>query len=305
MSQETMQFVAGTLLLSCPSLLSIYYQDLGLKQPLLSKSFLGKHLTLTYRTMGPSRLQLLSPPHTLMTYLFHHYDLNHFLGNFYSIASSAYVLDLGLWKSVVVFVGGGMAGALSHMLESLYTRTKPMVIQMAEISPMVQTMKDYIMDPLLIHFPHSPILQWLESQLMVPTLQIQKPQVQVFSLVGSSAGAYALMGAELYMILSELVRIVILMRRVKNKAHVYNEIKRMQLYTRFWTLLVTSAIQLVTVYTQVISIRSNDFTTLSDLLSSLFYPKILIGHSAHVGGFFFGFLCMYFIKRRENRFRLV
>jgi membrane associated rhomboid family serine protease len=305
MSQDTLHFVTGTLLLSCPSLISLYYQDIGLKQPLLSKSFLGKHLTLTYRTIGPSRLQLLSPPHTLVTYMFNHYDLNHFLGNFYSIASSAYVLDLGLWKSAFIFVGGGIAGALSHMLEALYTRTRPIVIQVAEVSPVVQTVKDYILDPLMMRFSHSPLLQWIDSQLIVPTLQIQKPQVQIFSLVGSSAGAYALMGAELYMILSELARIIILMGRVKSRTHVYNEIKRMQLYTRFWTLLITSAIQLVTVYTQVMSIQSNNFSTFSDLLKSLLYPKILIGHSAHVGGFLFGFICMYFIKRKENRFRLI
>ncbi|KAI8923241.1 hypothetical protein BC831DRAFT_472191 [Entophlyctis helioformis] len=267
----TALFLVAAVGLTVPSLVSANgnWQRLNLASPPVSPSFTKRFFLFSYKT-EPS-LTLLSERESLVMYMFHHLDASHWLGNMCSIAASAALLDLGFWRTSLLFVGGGISGAIAHVCEWSLIRDNK-----GHIS------SDPLISLWLRGTPYEVPVKGLFSGLFPTT----------YSLAGASAGAFALTGAEFWLICSAMRSILTGSRGSNDKGRRRRSarVESQDPNQRLADLIVMGATRLVTLGLQVAAVLEPGA---ADLATS--WPGSLaqnVGHSAHIGGFLFGFVAM-------------
>ena len=166
-SVSTGTAIVNLVALNLPALLLKHNSDLA---------SLNRHYVFSY-CLSKRALHILSPDYTIITHAFNHIDNQHFIGNMYSMISSAAFLNLGFLKTNLIFFSGVIAGVLGHIAET-FVRNETIIN--------LDVVKNYI--------PTS-IFSSVES--------VNRP---IYSLIGASAGAYSLMGAEMSSLVIQVIQ---------------------------------------------------------------------------------------------------
>ena len=267
-TQGTSQFLVGTVALTIPSLLSTYYKKLQLPEPPVPKSVVRDYGFFCYQTQP--QFKLLSAPHTIITHMFHHIDIAHWASNVYSIVTSAQTLDLGLWKTSLLFIGGGVSGALTHMAEwCLWRDTRGSTTPQRLLGAVNKAVDK--------------VSQWTDgTKHLEPVIGLVSGLFPTsFALCGSSSGAFALIGAEFYMLGSAIHRLVT--GKEKGTKAVREQ--------RLADLLVVAATRSVMMAAQFYAAFNPDKSLVDPMWPLFNTPSNLHGgvaYSAHLGGFAFG-----------------
>ncbi|KAI8802408.1 hypothetical protein BJ742DRAFT_541336 [Cladochytrium replicatum] len=222
------------------------------------------------RTLKASReFALVSSAHTSVTHIFHHADILHWATNIFSIISTGLKLQLGFVKTSILIVGGGIFGSWANVVEwRFYRPLTPSLPQSADQNPgqmdivdMVTTGVKEVGKQLGITGAQSPYI--VERRRHV--------------LCGASASAFALMGADLYLIAKEIVPVSRrLAARFRNSGNTVEEsVLRQRLEQLAWQL----SARLLTIGAEVLAV--NQWTSPSNL-----------SHSSHLGGLVFGVVAM-------------
>ncbi|KND02457.1 uncharacterized protein SPPG_02921 [Spizellomyces punctatus DAOM BR117] len=263
--------LVGTISLTLPSLISIYHTNLGLSSPLIPFSRIYDTLHFTYQPRP--KFKLLSRKESIVGHLFHHVDIAHWFGNTYAILSSGYFLDLGLIKTLVLIIGGGVTGAVTHILEwTIKTGPIPIPLVQSEPEP-TSLLSDIVTDAqnlfTSIFTTTAPAPLRTPERLLPPS---------TYSLCGASAAAYALTGAEIAAILWAV-----------KEAWGRKGRSRIGDRDRVRKLIVVALGRLVAVVAQVVASMEPGRRD----------GPLIIGHGAHLGGFLFGFIVMGFWQARR------
>ncbi|XJO72504.1 hypothetical protein BDV3_003613 [Batrachochytrium dendrobatidis] len=264
----TLLFVVGTTALTLPSLMSTYYLNLGLSSPLFSPAYIRQHGFFTFQSR-PS-FAISGPSTSLVTHMFHHVDIMHWMNNMFAITISAFSLDLGLIATSIVFFGGGIAGALSQALERLLFRDAQGNFSLQPICDTITTLWCTTTDWILRRPSQDQPIVGYFSRLFFPT----------YAICGASGGAFALTGAEFYLIYAEIWRILTNRDKFKRDAR----------HKRLANLIAMLFQRALGVGVQMAALldlfgMGADRSVFSDMV-----PQI--GHSAHVGGFLSGVAIM-------------
>ncbi|RKO84970.1 hypothetical protein BDK51DRAFT_32648 [Blyttiomyces helicus] len=130
--------------------------------------------------------RVVSPLYGWITYQFNHVDFPHWAGNIIAIISSGLSLDLGFTPTIILILGGGIAGALAHTLPytglPLFRRTRPAPSLFTALLQDTQTLATSILE----NRPPPP-------PLTAALISARQPK----TLVGASSAAFALLGADL------------------------------------------------------------------------------------------------------------
>jgi len=303
-SLSTSRTLLGISVLFLPSLASTYYDKLGLHKPLLSPTWTQKNLLWSYQIYPTWSLK--SPLFTLITHMFHHIDLSHAVSNLYSIIFSALNLNLGGIKTLILFFGGGLSGVLFEMTHSI------LLIQRKQ-QPF-KTLIDFLSNghALGTHIQNIIHGSFLEKPLL--SLNHELSSRTTFSLCGSSAGAYALMGAEMVKLYYECQLFIKYYFRMTVKKstppphHHSHHSHYQELEIRASQLLYAILSQTISVSSQIyallIPFKSSSSSFSSSRCSNIFnmdmYPRFRIGYAAHIGGFTFGVLMMMYWSKHKN-----
>ncbi|KAI9205753.1 uncharacterized protein BJ171DRAFT_499538 [Polychytrium aggregatum] len=278
----------GTAAFCLPSLSSTYFKSFGMSQPPLDRTFVLRNFFFVYEAQP--RFRLLSPSHSWITHMFHHHDIFHFVGNMYAVFSSGWFLDLGFLPTLSLFLGGGIAGAATHILEwAVLKRTdRPMLDSLHQVA---REISGYGHPSIPSLSTEVEIMDWVRRQLKTAKEAVTAPlRGRTFALCGASAGAYALMGAELCSIISDLRRCY---RRYKQapRGSYSRDVHR----SKLWTLIGIAIGRIVALIPQILAVLETGnsgsfgiwgFQTQADM----------VGFSAHLGGFAFGVAWMYVWK---------
>ncbi|KAL2919213.1 hypothetical protein HK105_200856 [Polyrhizophydium stewartii] len=192
----TQLFVVGTAALTLPSLLTTYWKELFITRPPLSSAYVREHGFVSFQV--EPRFKLLTPKHTFVTHMFRHSDLLHWFTNMYSMATSAAFLDLGFWRSSLLFYGGGIAGAASQILERTMLRDSRSRLTIEPAREWLREAGDQLSNWIAGKPTEDAKIIGLFSGLFPTT----------FSMCGASGGVFALIGAETYLISVALWRIL-------------------------------------------------------------------------------------------------
>jgi len=271
--------VLSAISFSIPSLVSTYRERLGLNELSVSKSKFNDSVVFKYQV---PELKVLSPYHTTITHMFHHKDFEHFLWNMYTLTSSTLYLDVGFEQTAFLFIGGGITGLVTHIF-----KWKKKLTLTPEPTDNINPVS--VMDTLLPkELPQSLSKIVGEENLKNVTSSYNQVRSQltnkVFSICGSSAGVYAIVGAETVQIACDLVKAIFGRGNKKsieeNKEDEVNKLVMLEVnaFSRVnW--LVAEILALL---------RSNQ---------SLKYDKIL--NMAHMNGFIFGAAVMIIWKLQD------
>jgi membrane associated rhomboid family serine protease len=202
-------------------------------------------------------ITLCSPKYTIVSHLFHHVDLDHYLQNAYTLWTSSIAMGLGFVDNWGLFVGGGMCGLVGIMGEQTWR------MNLARRS----------MD------------KW----------RLLLPSNRYIALCGSSGGACGLVGCESWMLFSDLFKVTRDILRQKHKERESSRGERRERYKDFWRIVFFSGMRLAWIYAQVKGMHTSEMedSSLAPLLNNPIGAKLQppqVGYAAHVGGFVFGFL---------------
>jgi len=263
---------------SIPSLVSTYRERLGLNDLAISKSKFNDSMVFKYQV---PELKVLSPYHTTISHMFHHKDFEHFLWNMYTLTSSTLYLDVGFEQTAFLFIGGGITGLITHIFKwkkKLTLSTEPT----DNINPVS------VMDTLLPkELPQG--LSKIVGEENLKNVKDSYNQVRsqltnkVFSICGSSAGVYAIVGAETVQIVCDLAKTIFGRGNKKSDEDRNEEVNKL-------VMLEVNAFSRVNwLVAEVLALlRSNE---------SLKHDKIL--NMAHMNGFIFGAAVMIIWKLQD------
>lgn len=185
---------------SIPSMLSVYRERLGIEMT-LSKKEIAEKMVLKYQT---PQLKIISPYTTVFTHMFYHKDLRHFIWNMYTLTSSANYLNLGYEQTAFLFIGGGLTGLLTHIYgwrKRLTLTTEPSN-NINPVSVMDSILPKELPKGLTKIIGDEDYKNASDSYSNVRTQLANK----VFMICGSSAGVYAMVGAETVQIICDLFK---------------------------------------------------------------------------------------------------
>jgi len=273
--------VLAAISFSIPSLVSTYRERLGLTELKISKAKFNENVTFKYQV---PELKVLSPYYTVVSHMFHHKDLEHFLWNMYTLTSSTLYLDIGFEQTAFLFIGGGITGLLTHIYKwkSKLTLSPEPVDNINTVS---------VMDTLLPkELPQG--LSKIINEDNFKNVRDSYNQVRnqltnrVFSICGSSAGVYAVVGAETVQIVCDLFKTIFgrgnsrrkSIKESENEIGVEEVEDNDKQINKLVMLEVNAFSRVNWLIAEVLALlRSNE---------SLKHDKIL--NSAHMNGFIFG-----------------
>ncbi|KAJ3176668.1 hypothetical protein HK101_010388 [Irineochytrium annulatum] len=226
--------IFGLAALTLPSFVSRYHIQLGISEKL-------------------TELNLISRPHTLITHMFEHRDVYHLAGNLFTLFSVGLSLDVGFVGTLALFVGGGLAGVGTQVLEVTLKKRADAI--------------SYV-DGGGVPGPPKAVDDALSWILRTATGGARKTiRERPFGMCGASAGIYALMGAEL---MSLSVKIYHTLRRLSRLRSGSPRRQAEAERLRSFSAIVVG--HLINILTQVLALDSGgDY-------------RLDIGHAAHVGG---------------------
>ncbi|ORX86556.1 hypothetical protein BCR32DRAFT_324943 [Anaeromyces robustus] len=291
--------VLAAISFSIPSLVSTYRERLGLTELKVSKAKFNENVLFKYQV---PELKVLSPYYTVVTHMFHHKDLEHFLWNMYTLTSSTLYLDVGFEQTAFLFIGGGITGLLTHIFKwkSKLTLSPEPADNINSVSVMDTLLPKELPQGLSKIINEDNFKNVRDSYNQVRNQLTNK----VFSICGSSAGVYALVGAETVQIVCDLFKTIFghgnsrRRKSIKNKESEYGreeaeeeeEDKNKQV-DKLVTLEVNAFSRVNWLIAEILALlRSNE---------SLKHDKIL--NLAHMNGFIFGATVMV-IWKLQNLF---
>jgi hypothetical protein len=190
-----------------------------------------------------------------------HFD-RHFVSNMISLLTSGYLLDLGFVKSSLLFFGGGLAGAVTQILEHTWLKDRRPLNRHWKLLDRA----DRGLDSIRSYWPWEPPLL-----NQVSRLKSQFPMQM--TACGASAAVNAFVGAEtihLSYALSQSLK----------------RLKRYKKHSAEWTSQLHHVSHLFCL------LSGRTLCLLVELWLSTKNDLSPVGHSAHVGGFLFGALLM-------------
>ncbi|KAJ3279965.1 hypothetical protein HK104_001028 [Borealophlyctis nickersoniae] len=254
--------VLGTVALTLPSLLTTYHRQLNIAPP-LTPATISRDLCFTYKVRP-----------------------RHWLGNTYTLISTSLSLNLGFLRTTFLILGGGITGALSNILENVIRHSpSPRSSSNSLISDIAADVEDIARGAYRWMAGEKTddgggVLSGVETLRTLQNISSKMPLI--VTLCGSSAAGYALLGAEVYVTVSNIVgHRRKLMQEVRSN-HMTREEKEER---RDWYLhhVAFGVVRLVAIGGQVGSSWEGDCRTEGSEGS-----KVAIAHSAHLGGFMFG-----------------
>jgi len=195
--------VLAAISFSIPSLVSTYRERLGITDLPISKSKFNEKISFKYQV---PELKVLSPYHTVITHMFHHKDLEHFLWNMYTLTSSTLYLDVGFEQTAFLFIGGGITGLLTHIFKwksKLSLSTEP-TDNMNPTSVMDTLLPKELPQSLSKIIDEDKFKNVRNSYIHVRSQLTNR----IFSVCGSSAGVYSIVGAETVQIVCDLFKTI-------------------------------------------------------------------------------------------------
>jgi len=262
--------VLAAISFSIPSLISTYRERLGITDLPVSKSKFNENVSFKYQV---PELKVLSPYHTTITHMFHHKDLEHFLWNMYTLTSSTLYLDIGFEQTAFLFIGGGITGLLTHIF-----KWKNKLTLTAE--PTDNLNPTSVMDTLLPkELPQS--LSKIIDEDSLKNIRSSYGHVRtqltnrIFTICGSSAGVYAIVGAETVQIICELFKTIFGRRNRNSNENEENEDK--QVYNLV-SLEVNAFSRINWLIAEILALLRSNGSLKSDKFLNL----------AHMNGFLFG-----------------
>ncbi|KAH9246486.1 hypothetical protein BASA81_015966 [Batrachochytrium salamandrivorans] len=243
---------------------------LHLAAPPLSTAFIQTHGYFAFKAQPV--LTLVGTRSSLVTHMFHHSDLIHWLYNMYAITTSAISLDLGLCQTSLIFVGGGIGGCLTQVLEHTLLRDAKGHSSLQPLWTSFWDLSVSAMDWITGTENLPPNVVGYFSTFFAPTYRI----------CGASAGAFALTGAEVYLIVAAISRIMSGRDRLNRDAR----------HRRLADLITMCFQHALTIGVQVAALFSplHMTTDVANVWADSFPAHI--GYSAHLGGFLTGFAIM-------------
>ncbi|KAI8614708.1 hypothetical protein BC830DRAFT_1126072 [Chytriomyces sp. MP71] len=299
--------------LTLPSLISQNSWRLGLDRPPLTPNFVNKSMLLRIGvTDSLQDMRILSPMYTLITHMFHHKDVGHWLSNMYALVvvtasmRSTHKNNLSsiLYQSFLFF-GGGVSGVFSHATYATLKRrqqAQPIATSLADTSTSIVDSLNWGLRALTGNQDIN-----LHASINVNSLFKERSLL----LCGSSAGVYALMGAEFVslsvQLYAELKRLARLQRRPYLDSVGIAERKRIQ--NNIVGILSVAIGHVVAIASQVFAVsgllqggdgvvvrtpdgsyahHGGNSTADGVGQQQLWQIDESIGYAAHLGGFLFG-----------------
>jgi len=256
------------------SLVSTYRERLGLNELTVSKSKFNESVSFKYQV---PELKVLSPYTTVVTHMFHHKDFEHFLWNMYTLTSSTLYLDVGFEQTAFLFIGGGITGLITHIFKwkKRLTLTPEPTDNINPVSVMDSLLPKDLPDGLSKIVGEENLKNVKNSYNQVRSQLTNK----IFTVCGSSAGVYAIVGAETVQIVCDLFKTIF--GRGKKRTATEKEENEREI-NRLVSLEVNAFSRVHWLIAEILALlRSNE---------SLKHDKIL--NMAHMNGFIFGAVVM-------------
>ncbi|KAJ3327444.1 hypothetical protein HDU76_011796 [Blyttiomyces sp. JEL0837] len=293
MDRGTFYALTGITVLTLPSLASQHYRQLGLNSPILSPSYVNQNLILTMaNTSKINETRIISPTHTLITHMFHHKDFNHWASNTYSLLILGNSLSLGFLPTLLLFFGGGITGLAAQSLHTTLllaldkrnSKTPPQPINASTTSSIWE-----LITPSIDAVIDNPVTGWMVKTISGGT--VHSLRERVVRICGSSAGVYALTGAELVRLIRALrstLRRIVKSSRSKSRGGYTNtnedddNVEKLQ--RELWSLLLLAVGHGFSLGGQIAAIHE-------EVRGGIAYRALdSVGYAAHLGGFAFGAL---------------
>jgi len=284
--------VLAAISFSIPSLVSTYRERLGLTELKVSKAKYNENFLFKYQV---PELKVLSPYYTVVTHMFHHKDLEHFLWNMYTLTSSTLYLDVGFEQTAFLFIGGGITGLLTHIFKwkSKLTLSPEPADNINTVSVMESLLPKELPQGLSKIINEDNFKNVRNSYNQVRNQLTNK----IFTICGSSAGVYAIVGAETVQIVCDLFKTIFghggrRRKSIKDKEIENEEDEDSDKQVNKLVMLEVNAFSRVNwLIAEILALlRSNE---------SLKHDKIL--NLAHMNGFIFGAAVMV-IWKLQNLF---
>lgn len=225
-----------------------------------------------YLRFHPRPFVLLSPKYTVLTHIFHHHGVTHWVSNTYALFANGISLDAGFLPTWALFIGGGLFSALSLIVERSWKASK-----------MIEA-------PSMPGFLPESMGKWLASMLAPP------PRIVV--ACGSSGAVFALMGANVSRTWARIAELSSAGSNRSRGRRTNNE--KVRLMTGLYWNLIHIGFQVYALVagppTSLVWDGLNDVGGGGGGSSSAF-AGAEVAHSAHVGGFVFGLVVAELVRR--------
>ncbi|KAJ3221210.1 hypothetical protein HK099_003687 [Clydaea vesicula] len=178
------------------------------------------------------------------------------------------------FKTSILYVGGVVAGVVSHVLETVL-RGRKSIVDTTALNSLKQLFSS-----------SQPATQIVENVFE----KIATYNQPVYALMGSSAGAYSFLGAEIFILMKE---IYFTHEHLKRSTY-YNTSMRAKEKQRFFSLICSCFLKSASLIFQFYTLISPNFNKRTNFLDLNLSDQYTIGYSSHIGGFIFGFGIMKF-----------
>jgi len=194
--------IAGTAVACMPSMLSLYYDRLGLGQPPIDLLKYFSTLHVIYRS---PRFRFSSNLNSIIIHMFHHMDIHHLKANLLCFASSALSANLGFFGTLNMLLAGGIVGLAVDIIERCKIKGNTLTI-------VGKTGIDIINNPLPPVKNTQNMWIWFCNKIANPELvnyvaRTIKPTTNVsstvYSICGLDAAICALIGVDAYKLYRE------------------------------------------------------------------------------------------------------
>jgi len=189
--------IAGTAVACMPSMISLYYDRLGLGQPPIDLLKYFSTLHVIYRS---PRFRFCSNLNSILIHMFHHMDIHHLKANLLCMASSALSANLGFIGTINMLLAGGIIGLAVDVIERCKARGNTLTI-------IGKTSIDVINNPMPVVKNSQNMWIWFCNKIANPELvnyiaRTVKPSTNVsstvYSICGLDAAVCAIIGVDAY-----------------------------------------------------------------------------------------------------------
>jgi len=222
--------IAGTTAACIPSLVSLYYDRLGLGRPPVDLLKYFSSLHVIYRA---PRFHFCSNLDSILLHMFHHMDIHHLKANLLCLVSSALSANLGFFGTINMLLAGGFVGVTTDIIDRCKVRSNTLTI-------VGKTGMDVINNPMPAVKNAENLWCWFYEKIANPELvnyvaRTIKPDTNisstVFSICGLDGAVCALIGVDAYKLyresgseISDAWRDALGLKRTKGSFHIVSRI---------------------------------------------------------------------------------
>ncbi|KAG4089944.1 hypothetical protein H8356DRAFT_1715229 [Neocallimastix lanati (nom. inval.)] len=194
--------IASTTVACLPSLISLYYDRMGLGKPPID---LLKYFTTLHVIYRSPRFKFCSNLNSILIHLFHHMDIHHLKANLLCLASSGLSANLGFFGTIHMLLAGGIIGLTIDIIDRCKARSNTLAI-------LGRTSLDVINNPMPTNKNTENMWNWFYTKIANPELvnyvaRTLKPKTNVsstvFSICGLDAAVCAIIGVDAYKLYKE------------------------------------------------------------------------------------------------------